>query len=474
MVFNSYTFLIFFCLVLGIYYFLDSWSGRKLFLLLASYIFYAAWNPPFVILLWVSTLADWYLSKSIYSSSHAHLKRFFLVGSLLINLGLLAFFKYGNFLLENFRTLLHFLHITYSPPPLEIVLPVGISFYTFQTLSYTLDIYKGSAKPWPSFLDYALYVTFFPQLVAGPIVRASEFLEPCKTPKPFSGENLGWGLSLMTLGLFEKVVIADALLAPVAETLYAGSGIPSFSAAWGGTLAFAGQIFCDFAGYSTCAIGAALCLGFVLPRNFHFPYAAIGFSDFWRRWHISLSTWLRDYLYIPLGGNRISDGRTRLNLMTTMLLGGLWHGASWTFVAWGGLHGIYLISERSLNTHLGHFALWKKAEIRWGLSLLTFGLVCLSWVFFRSQSFSQAWSILAAMVALSSQPATLTLGSSSLVLTLGVMLSILALHWCLREQTLETLLPRIPWWSVSLGLAFMLYAIATLHGQDRSFIYFQF
>jgi D-alanyl-lipoteichoic acid acyltransferase DltB (MBOAT superfamily) len=397
-----------------------------------------------------------------------------LTGSLIINLGLLSFFKYGNFFLENFTALLHFLNITYSPPPLNIILPVGISFYTFQTLSYTFDIYKGTSKPWHSLLDYALYITFFPQLVAGPIVRASEFLEQCKTPKPFLGENLGWGLSLMTLGLFEKVVIADALLAPVAETLYTGSGIPSFSAAWGGTLAFSGQIFCDFAGYSTCAIGAAICLGFVLPRNFHFPYAAIGFSDFWRRWHISLSTWLRDYLYIPLGGNRISDRRTQLNLMTTMLLGGLWHGASWTFVAWGGLHGVYLISERSLKNRFGHLSLWEKAGVRWVISLLTFGLICLSWVFFRSQSFSQAWTILLAMVALSPQPATLILGQSSLALTLGVILCILTTHWCFREQTLETLLPKTPWWSVSVGLAFMLYAIATLHGQDRSFIYFQF
>lgn len=220
MVFNSYTFLIFFCLVLGIYYSLQSWSRRKLFLLISSYLFYAAWNPPFVVLLWISTIADWHLSQSISKASTSQARRLYLGCSLFVNLGLLSFFKYGNFLLDNFTALLHLIHISYNPPPLDIILPVGISFYTFQTLSYTFDIYKGKSKPWHSFLDYALYVTFFPQLVAGPIVRSSEFLEQCKTPKSFSGENLGWGLSLMTLGLFEKVVIADALLAPVTSKTF--------------------------------------------------------------------------------------------------------------------------------------------------------------------------------------------------------------------------------------------------------------
>lgn len=348
MVFNSYTFAVFFFIVIVLYYAIRTWEYRKFLLLVASYIFYAAWNPSFVLLLWLSTIADWHLSKFIDRAGKIDTKRFFLLSSLCLNLGFLAFFKYGNFLLDNFIFFAKTLRIDFQPIPLNIILPVGISFYTFQTLSYTLDVYCGKAKPWHSFLDYALYVTFFPQLVAGPIVRAGDFLQQCQSTKPFSFVNLGHGLGLMTLGLFEKVVVADALLAPITESLYTASGIPSFSAAWGGTLAFSGQIFCDFAGYSTCAIGAALCLGFTLPINFRFPYGAIGFSDFWRRWHISLSTWLRDYLYIPLGGNHQGHWRTQANLMTTMLLGGLWHGASWTFVVWGGLHGLYLMGERIL------------------------------------------------------------------------------------------------------------------------------
>lgn len=474
MIFNSYTFLIFFCLVLGTYYLLASWRDRKIFLLMASYLFYAAWNPPFVILLWASTLADWYLSRWIYSSQDILSRRFFLSGSLLFNLGLLGFFKYGNFFLDNFTTLLNTLGVSYNPPALDIILPVGISFYTFQTLSYSLDIYFGKSKPWHSFLDYALYVTFFPQLVAGPIVRSTDFLEQCTAPKPLLSGNIGWGLSLMTLGLFEKVVIADILLAPISEMLFSGSGVPTVYTAWGGTLAFTGQIFCDFAGYSTCAIGSALCLGFSLPQNFHFPYASIGFSDFWRRWHISLSSWLKDYLYIPLGGNRMTSRRTQINLMLTMLLGGLWHGAAWTFVAWGGLHGGYLVAERSLKSHFGHLSIWQQTSVRWLLSLLTFGLICISWVFFRAQSFSQAWEILSAMFMLSSQPATLSMSLLSLATVFGIMILMLGLHWCCRDQTLESIVQRVPWWSISVGMAMMAYAITTLPGEDRSFIYFQF
>lgn len=474
MVFNSYTFALFFFIVLWLYYSIRSWEQRKLVLLVASYIFYAAWNPPFVLLLWFSTIVDWHLSKAIDRANKNAAKRLFLLSSLFINLGLLAFFKYGNFLLENFIFLVRTFGFDFQPVSLNIILPVGISFYTFQTLSYTLDVYSGKAKPWHSFLDYALYVTFFPQLVAGPIVRADEFLQQCESRKLFSFTNLSWGLSLMTLGLFEKVVVADALLAPITESLYYSSGLPSFSAAWGGTLAFAGQIFCDFAGYSTCAIGAAICLGFTLPRNFHFPYAAIGFSDFWRRWHISLSTWLRDYLYIPLGGNRRGYLRTQINLMITMLLGGLWHGASWTFVVWGGLHGLYLIGERFLRNWLGHQRIWKHAIIRFLLALLTFLLVCITWVFFRANSFEQAVNVVAAMLALSPSPATLSLSSSSVVTSVAVVGSIVCIHWVLREHFLESIVEKLPWWIISLSLAGMLYAIVTLPGEDRSFIYFQF
>ncbi|MEH2048726.1 MBOAT family O-acyltransferase [Nostoc sp.] len=474
MLFNSYTFFVFFIILIVLYYTLPVWKTRKIFLLIASYIFYAAWNPPFVILLWISTIADWQFSQSIGKATQTSLKRLLLIASLVVNLGLLSYFKYGNFILDNSIFLLKTLGIDYNPAHPNIILPVGISFYTFQTLSYTLDVYSGKTKPWYSFLDYALYVTFFPQLVAGPIVRADEFLQQCESKKLLVWSNFGWGLSLITLGLFEKVVIADAFLAPVTESLYSVSGIPSFTAAWGGTLAFAGQIFCDFAGYSTCAIGTAIFLGFTLPINFHFPYAAIGFSDFWRRWHISLSTWLRDYLYIPLGGNRQGHLRTQLNLIITMLLGGLWHGASWTFVIWGGLHGIYLVIERYLKKLLGNQVIWKFSGVRFLLGLLTFGLTCLTWVFFRANSFAQAMNIISAMFNLSSQPATINVSRQSLLTTLAIIFSMLGIHWLFRDKTLKEITQKSPWWVTSIALAAMLYAIATLHAEDRSFIYFQF
>ena len=294
MLFNSYTFVLFFGVVLCLHNLRLPWRAKKFNLLLASYLFYAAWNPPFVVLLWISTLVDWFVAKRMHRAASPVVRRALLMVSLAVNLGLLGFFKYSGFLIENFRAVLQLVSIEFVPPRMDIILPVGISFYTFQTLSYTLDIYFGKTRPWHSFLDYALYVTFFPQLVAGPIVRAVHFLPQCPEPRRATRDELGWGLTLMLIGLFQKVVVADGLLAPVAEAVYDTKVVATPASAWLGTLAFAGQIFCDFAGYSTCAIGAALCLGFRLPRNFHYPYAAIGFSDFWRRWHISLSSWLRD------------------------------------------------------------------------------------------------------------------------------------------------------------------------------------
>jgi len=348
MVFNSLTFLVFFCVVLGLHQLPLPWRVKKGNLLAASYLFYAAWNPIFVLLLWTSTIVDWFVAKWIVRTDGRAGKRGILLLSLVVNLGFLGYFKYGTFLLENWAGLLKVFGLTYHPLVSPIVLPVGISFYTFETLSYTLEVYRGQVPPWDSFLDFALFVAFFPHLVAGPIVRAADFLPQCRTPKRVTAPQLGWGLSLLAFGLFEKVVVADALLAPVADQVYSSWEKAGCFDAWIGTLAFSGQIFFDFAGYSLCAIGAALCLGFVLKDNFHLPYAAIGFSDFWRRWHLSLSTWLRDYLYISLGGNRRGEARTYVNLMLTMLIGGLWHGASWRFVVWGGLHGMYLIVERIL------------------------------------------------------------------------------------------------------------------------------
>jgi D-alanyl-lipoteichoic acid acyltransferase DltB (MBOAT superfamily) len=349
MLFNSYTFLMFFVVVLAGYYLTRSWKVRKGILLVASYVFYAAWNPPFVVLLWLSTVVDWLAAKGIHASVSPRRRRLLMAVSLMANFGLLGYFKYAGFMVDNFLLLARALglHVSLASP--NVILPVGISFYTFQTLSYVLDVYRRKIVPERSFLDYALYVTFFPQLVAGPIIRAEDFLPQCTQPKACSGNDLGWGLSLMLLGLFEKVAIADGILAPIVESVYDTVGRPDFISAWCGTFAFAGQIFLDFAGYSLVAIGSALCLGFTIQDNFRFPYAAVGFSDFWARWHMSLSSWLRDYLYIPLGGSRKGPFRTFASLMITMLLGGLWHGASWTFVIWGGLHGLYLVLQRGVT-----------------------------------------------------------------------------------------------------------------------------
>jgi alginate O-acetyltransferase complex protein AlgI len=474
MLFNSYTFCIFFFIVTTIYYLLPHWNTRKLFLLIASYLFYAAWNPPFVILILFSTFFGWWSAQRIDRASEKYYKRFWLIISLVINLGLLSFFKYGNFLLENFTTLVKAIGINYHPSRLDIILPIGISFYTFETISYSLDVYFGKSKASSSLLDYALYLAFFPHLVAGPILRADDFIKQCEHKQPFIFSNLCWGLSLTVLGLFEKVVIADGILAPIVESLYSAQGIPNFTSAWGGTLAFTGQVFCDFAGYSTCSIGIALCLGFVLPRNFHFPYAAIGFSDFWRRWHISLSTWLRDYLYIPLGGNRQGQMRTHLNLMITMLLGGLWHGASWTFVIWGGLHGLYLIAERLLNKALGHHAIWHRPIVQFLTAIFTFISICFTWVFFRANSLEQATNIVAAMLAVSAKPVSLLLEGKAILTSTSITIIIFSIHWRLKARNIEDIIAELPWWVISIGLSIMLYAIATLPGEDRSFIYFQF
>jgi alginate O-acetyltransferase complex protein AlgI len=276
----------------------------------------------------------------------------------------------------------------------------------------------------------------------------------------------------MTLGLFEKIVVADGALAPIADAVYSAEEAVVTGDAWLGTLAFSGQIFSDFAGYSTTAIGVALCLGFSLPDNFRYPYAAIGFSDFWRRWHISLSTWLRDYLYIPLGGNRKGSGRTYVNLMTTMLLGGLWHGASWTFVVWGGLHGAYLAVERLLRERFGGMMLAGSLGFRIFLALLTYALVNLTWVFFRAQDFPSAWRMLRSMLgATGGEPVLSTVHVVEVVVVIALMLIV---HWTMRNRSVEDVVSRSPAWLLAMVWAGMLFAIVITQGSGDAFIYFQF
>ena len=473
MLFNSLTFALFFAVVLALHALPFPWRVKKLNLLLASYIFYGAWNPPFVVLLWISTVLDWYVAKWIGREERPARRRWLLLLSLVGNLGILGYYKYGGFLLENFQSALELAGVAYRPPEWSIVLPVGISFYTFQTMAYSLDVFLRRERPAKSFLDFALFVTFFPQLVAGPIVRPADLVPQFATPRRATRSQLAWGLGLMTLGLFEKVVVADTLLAPSADTVFGAAKALHPLDAWIGVLAFSGQIFSDFAGYSTTALGAALCLGFSLTGNFHYPYAAIGFSDFWRRWHISLSTWLRDYLYVPLGGNRKGRRRTYVNLMVTMLLGGLWHGASWTFVAWGGLHGTYLAVERWLQERFGR----RRAALRPGtgvlLALLTYVLVLVTWVFFRARDFPSAWRMLRSMAGLGEE-ATKVLYWNGILAVAVVTAVMLVSHWRMRDTTLEAVVERTPAWIIGAVWTLMAFAVIITQGSGNAFIYFQF
>ena len=472
MKFNSLTFLVFFAVVLALHNLPFRWRTKKFNLLIASYLFYAAWNPPFVILLWISTVADWFVAKRLSVTERPRARTALLLVSLAVNLGMLGFFKYSGFLLANFTALLTCVGVVYRPPSFSIVLPVGISFYTFQTLSYTLDVYRRQARPWPSFLDYALFVTFFPQLVAGPIVRAVDFLPQCVEPRRATPRQLSWGLSLLALGLFQKRVLADYVMAPVADLIYDNAFTAGCSGAWLGTVAFSSQIFFDFAGYSTCAIGVAMCLGFALRDNCRFPYAAIGLSDFWRRWHTSLSSWLRDYVYIPLGGNRKGAYRTLVNVMLTMLIGGLWHGASWRFVAWGGLHGVYLVVERLLRRAVGGAEWLQWWLVRLLLGALTYGLVTVTWVFFRAHSFSEALGLLTAMFA--GTPRQVQYSGIRAALVLAVTAGLLAVHWALRDTSLAKVASKCPWPLHGALLALLIVCTVLVGGDDRAFIYFQF
>jgi D-alanyl-lipoteichoic acid acyltransferase DltB (MBOAT superfamily) len=520
MLFNSYTFIVFFVIVLILHNLPFPWKAKKINLLLASYIFYAAWNPPFILLLWLSTVVDFFVGKALYTQTNVHKKRVLLVVSLIGNLGMLCFFKYGGFLLDNFVMLTHALGINFTPAKPNIILPAGISFYTFTTLCYTIDMYKKKSEPVRSMLDFSLFVTFFPHLVAGPIVRPPQLVPQFQSPRTATRQQLMEGLFLLSLGLFMKVVLADSMLSVSADAVF-NSGQPLGALdSWMGVLAFSGQIFFDFAGYSTCAIGAALCLGFVLPQNFFYPYAAIGFTDFWRRWHITLSSWLRDYLYIPLGGNRLGKFRTYMNLMITMLLGGLWHGANWTFVAWGGLHGLYLWVEKyfrdrkegiaggisvaaaarpvlaavrdepamphggSGNGFPGGPGIITQASLAPSLpagrnfsgflyALLTFFLVNVTWVFFRSPTFAGAGHLLGSMFggAHGADPLLKTLAIIKITVIIAVMLVV---HWLMRNTKVLDLAYRLPWWVTGLAWSAMVLLLILSQESSSSFIYFQF
>jgi alginate O-acetyltransferase complex protein AlgI len=484
MIFNSFTFIAFFILMLILHNMPFSWRVKKINLLIASYIFYAAWNPPFILLLWLSTVVDYFVGRALYNQQNTRKRKLLLVISLIGNLGMLCFFKYGTFLLENFTSLVNAIGIDFHPAKPNIILPAGISFYTFTTLCYTIDMYKRKSEPVRSLLDFSLFVTFFPHLVAGPIVRPPQLVPQFETPRRATQQQLTQGLFLLSLGLFMKVVLADTFLASTADTVFNFKGLLSGLDAWAGVLAFSGQIFFDFAGYSTCAIGVALCLGFVLPENFRYPYAAIGFSDFWRRWHITLSAWLRDYLYIELGGNRKGELRTYFNLMITMLLGGLWHGANWTFVVWGALHGTYLCVERLLQRRAKpatELAMQKASfaprlsagAYQFSLAMFTFFLITITWVFFRSPDFGGAWKLLTAMFG-QAEKGALLLPTVDLVKVLVVIVPTLFFHWIMRNTSVLQVAQKTNWLVLGIVWAVLLMALVVSQKTGDSFIYFQF
>ena len=473
MLFNSLTFVVFYVVVTTLYWSLSGWNLRKNLLVVASYIFYGAWNPPFAALLFSTTAMDFWLGRQIAKAQDRHRKKRWLVASVCMNLSMLGFFKYGNFLLQNFQWSLARIGIIYQPPHLDILLPVGISFYTFHSLSYTLDIYRGVLQPTRSLRDFVLAVSFFPQLVAGPIVRAGDFLPQLLHPPRLKTNQFLWGLALMTLGLFEKIVLADTLLSGSADRVFGYAGPLVAVDSWAGVLAFAGQIFCDFAGYSLTAIGAALTLGFHLKDNFRFPYAAIGFSDFWRRWHISLSTFLRDYLYIPLGGNQVRPFRMALNLVIVMFLGGLWHGAAWTFVVWGLLHGSYLVIERVFRIFFEEKPWAGTLPVRLLAGFATYVAVCIAWVFFRASDFTIASRMLTGMFG--GHPNGDMILTTRELLQIGIVTAgLISMHWVMRDNAFETVVMRLPTWTVTAIWSVMAVAIIFTQGSSNAFIYFQF
>lgn len=396
MLFNSWQFLLFFPCVVALY-FLAPYRVRWLLLLVASYFFYMCAVPSYALLLLTSTVVDYTVGRWMGATSNPTRKKLLLFTSLATNLGLLFSFKYFNFFFGSLDAVFESTGLSVDLPHSEWILPIGISFYTFQTLSYTIDIYRGKQEPERHFGRFALFVSFFPQLVAGPIERSTNFLPQLRKRFDFDYERITSGLRLMGWGLFKKVVIADQL-ALLVNTVYGDpEGLVGLHFVLA-TIFFAIQIYCDFSGYSDIAIGAAEVLGFRLMTNFNRPYQATSISDFWSRWHISLSTWFRDYLYIPLGGNRVAIHRWYINLMIVFVISGLWHGAEWTFVIWGALHGFYLIfalMTRKTRANIAQsIGLDRVPRIHATLQrLVVFSLVCFAWIFFRADSFADAWYI---------------------------------------------------------------------------------
>ena len=470
MLFNSLTFLAFLAAVLVAMRLPLGWSSKKAALTVFSWTFYAAADPPLVVLLLGSTVLNWRLGLWIDRSLNDGTRRRLLLVGVIGNLSVLLAFKYAGFLVRNLQSLAEAFGWSGQLVAPDLPLPIGVSFFTFQAIAYIVEIRRRKLSACPSLLDFAVFASYFPHLVAGPIVRADGFLPQLRSePKP-DAAGFERGAFLVALGLFQKVVLADAVLAPVADKVFSPGARPDLVAAWTGALAFSGQIFCDFAGYTTAAIGVAAMVGLHLNENFRRPYAAATFSDFWRRWHISLSTWLRDYLYKPLGGDRLGGFRTGVNLMLVMLIGGLWHGASWTFVVWGGLHGMFLLLERAS----GFREAPRNRLLRFLRSMFTLGLVTIAWVFFRAADFATASSILQGMAGFQSGRGSLAMDGGNVVAVCTAFGAIVAAHHLAPDTDLGTVVERTPRVLLTLVLSFVFISFVLLARPDRAFIYFQF
>jgi D-alanyl-lipoteichoic acid acyltransferase DltB (MBOAT superfamily) len=471
-IFNSFAFVIFLVVV-----FILHWSlpvrHRWPLLLVASYFFYMYWNVAYAGILVASTLIDFLLGRTLLASDAEPRRRLGLWLSIISNLGILFFFKYYNFFQDSLVAIGSMVGITVTPARHAWLLPVGISFYTFQTMSYSVDVYRRQLAPEKHLGRFALYVSFFPQLVAGPIERASALLPQIQAPMAWPSHlTLMRGMSQVLLGFFKKVVVADTLAIQV-DSIYNNHELQSGPALLLGTVLFAFQIYCDFSGYTDIAIGVARMLGYDLMENFRLPYFSKSITEFWQRWHISLSTWLRDYLYIPLGGNRHGAWNTYRNLMLTMLLGGLWHGASWNFVIWGGLNGGALALERALRTGGGtnRGGGWLERILR---VVYVFTFICITWVFFRSQSIDQACTILGRMLTFSGE---LNIQDRSVLANILIVLPLLlAFEFLLqRRMDVHERFAKAPL-LMQLGISVAIVLLIALFGVSAGsqFIYFQF
>ncbi|MAG56404.1 MAG: membrane-bound O-acyltransferase family protein [Planctomycetes bacterium] len=463
MIFASSIFLYWFLPAFLLLYYASPKGLKSVTVALCSYVFYGWWRPDFLILMWISTVLDFFAGRQIERGREAGRPgKGWLLLSVIVNLGLLGYFKYANFGVDTANTLLAslgFEQIAWT----KVILPVGISFYTFQTMSYTIDVYRGTAPKVKSFGDFMCYVAMFPQLVAGPIVRYHDLAEQLRE-RTHSLSRFYQGVVLFQCGLAKKVLIAD-LLNPVSVAAFEQGNALSTGDAWIGLAAYTFQIYFDFSGYSDMAIGLGLMIGFRFPLNFSSPYKSQSITEFWRRWHISLSTWLRDYLYLPLGGNRRGARRTYINLATVMLFGGLWHGANWTFLAWGAYQGVWLIVERLSGKR--SFYGGTPAAVR---VLITFVITMGGWVFFRAVDIGAAGDYFAWLVGGGGEGAVPIILTRLQVLALGV--AVLIAFGLPASQALSAR-DRL-WWVIVVQVLFLI-AIMQLHYQSHvPFLYYQF